>query len=329
MQTNRQNSRFIGCLREEEEEVGSCGKSAEIAQDGLTIPPIIEGEVRNPPGNSPLILSPCGEETEFDEKLAEDFMRGLKLESMLQEHDEENEEEQGGGEECGEDDERDEEFEFAFVCADPDGSLISAEEAFQNGQIRPFYPVFGRNILLDEDVSQSTSSSSSSSMLKGILAEERMGNPSSSSSSDGGDPLEGLAEGTYCVWRKGRAAEAGEGGEGACKKSNSTGFSRLWRVKDLVMRSNSDGKDVFVFLNPKKAKENATTPMTTTAAAETKSVAKSNGSKAKAATVAVRKGGHSLKHPGRSDNNRRRSYLPYRVGFFTNINGMSRNLHPY
>ena len=35
-----------------------------------------------------------------------------------------------------------------------------------------------------------------------------------------------------------------------CKKSNSTGFSKLWRFRqDLKLRSNSDGKDAFVFLN--------------------------------------------------------------------------------
>ena len=28
-----------------------------------------------------------------------------------------------------------------------------------------------------------------------------------------------------------------------CKKSNSTGFSKLWRFRDLVHRSNSDGKE--------------------------------------------------------------------------------------
>ena len=28
-----------------------------------------------------------------------------------------------------------------------------------------------------------------------------------------------------------------------CKKSNSTGFSKLWRFRDFVHRSNSDGKE--------------------------------------------------------------------------------------
>ncbi|KAM2928415.1 hypothetical protein COP2_035665 [Malus domestica] len=36
-------------------------------------------------------------------------------------------------------------------------------------------------------------------------------------------------------------------------KSNSTRSLKLWRVRDLKLRSNSDNKDVFVFLNPKSA----------------------------------------------------------------------------
>ncbi|KAI4382604.1 hypothetical protein MLD38_008547 [Melastoma candidum] len=166
-----------------------------------------------------------------------------------------------------------------------------------------------------------------------------MRNPSSSSSSssDGGDLPGGLAEGTYCVWGQGKPADT----EAACKKSNSTGFSKLWRVKDLVVRSNSDGKDAFVFLNPRKPKDNAATE-TATPVLEMKPAPKPNSSKAKAkakasasasaSMVTTKKegrqgGGHG--YLVRNDKDKRRSYLPYKVGFFTNINGMSRNVHPY
>nr|GMD95792.1 DNA ligase 1-like [Ipomoea batatas] len=40
----------------------------------------------------------------------------------------------------------------------------------------------------------------------------------------------------------------------AAKKSNSTGFSKLWRFRDLAHRSNSDGRDAFVFLNAAEKK---------------------------------------------------------------------------
>ncbi|KAI4384290.1 hypothetical protein MLD38_002465 [Melastoma candidum] len=272
--------------------------------------------------NSDLFVS-RGDEKEscFDEEFSEEFRRGVRLEST--EH---------GGEE---------EEEFAFVCENPDGLIISAEDAFEDGQIRPFYPIFGRNILLDEDTSQPGSPSASSSTVRGFLLEERMRNPVasaslSSSSSDGGDPLEGLAEGTYCVWGKGKPVADTKA---ACRKSNSTGFSRLWRVKDLLLRSNSDGKDAFVFLNPKKLKENNTTTATTTSPTlEMKPAPKPSSSKAKAsasgsASMVTTKEGRRSSHgyPARMiiDKNRRRSYLPYKVGFFTNINGMSRNVHPY
>lgn len=39
--------------------------------------------------------------------------------------------------------------DFSFVCLNPDGSPISAEEAFVNGQIRPVFPMFDPRILPD------------------------------------------------------------------------------------------------------------------------------------------------------------------------------------
>jgi hypothetical protein len=46
-----------------------------------------------------------------------------------------------------------EEEEFSFVCANPSGPLISAEDIFQNGMIRPIYTLCNRDdLLFAEDV---------------------------------------------------------------------------------------------------------------------------------------------------------------------------------
>ncbi|KAL2499710.1 Protein of unknown function (DUF1645) [Abeliophyllum distichum] len=49
-----------------------------------------------------------------------------------------------------------------------------------------------------------------------------------------------------------------------CTKSNLTGFSKIWRFKDSMGRSNSDGRDSFVFLN-----NSNTSPSTIAVAATT------------------------------------------------------------
>ncbi|KAM1790731.1 hypothetical protein ACFX12_034767 [Malus domestica] len=71
--------------------------------------------------------------------------------------------------------------------------------------------------------------------------------PSSSASEL--DKLKGVPEGTYGEWSKKPVEAVPE----LRNKSNSTRSLKLWRVRDLKLRSNSDNKDVFVFLNPKSA----------------------------------------------------------------------------
>ncbi|KAA8542671.1 hypothetical protein F0562_023830 [Nyssa sinensis] len=151
-------------------------------------------------------------------------------------------------------DDEDDDFEFAFVCREPDSSPISADEIFYNGQIRPIFPIFKRDLLLGSDVENESSVSSKpptpSSIripLRKLLIEEQ--DPSSCSSSEA-DELDEIAPGTYCVWTPKAAAEESPG---RCKKSNSTGSSKRWKFRDLMHRSNSDGKDTFVFLTPSTA----------------------------------------------------------------------------
>ncbi|XP_019152376.1 PREDICTED: uncharacterized protein LOC109149171 [Ipomoea nil] len=243
----------------------------------------------------------------------------------------------------GDDDEQDEdEFEFAFVPRDAELSLIStADQIFYNGQIRPVFPIFNPNyweaataagggnsssmcnsslLLMSSsgDEQQQKVSATPQTMirlpLRKLLLSEDQETPSSSScSTSEADELEGIPEGTYCVWRP--TAVKDEASPGKCKKSNSTGWrwrsSKRWRLRDLVHRSNSHGKDTFVFL--KKGEDMAGATQSSKTAAKSKP---------------------NLKHytKNRSGDKRRHSYLPYRqhlVGFFANVNGFSKNLQPF
>nr|GMC50618.1 uncharacterized protein LOC109149171 [Ipomoea batatas] len=221
-------------------------------------------------------------------------------------------------------DEDEEEFEFAFVPRDAELSLIStADQIFYNGQIRPVFPIFNPNYWESATGTSSMCNSSLSSSgdeqqqqkvstppqtmirlpLRKLLLSEDQETPSSCSSSEA-DELEGIPEGMYCVWRPKEVKASASPGK--CKKSNSTGWrwrSKRWRLPDLVHRSNSHGKDTFVFLTK----------------GEDKAGAKSNPNLT-----------HYTKN--RSGDKRRHSYLPYRqhlVGFFANVNGFSRNLQPF
>lgn len=304
---------------------------------------------------------------EISSKMSEDFGEKLKIGGSERELEEEKEIVGSGAEdlenkdefENEEEEEEEDEEEFSFVCMNPDGSPISAEDIFQNGQIRPIFPIFDRSLLFadadaDADEGDSSKASEASSLrppLKKLFVEDRepsMSSSSSSSSSSEAGDLEGLEPGTYCEWSK----KAVEASPELRKKSNSTGFSRLWRFRDLVLRSNSDGKDAFVFLNPNSAsakqsveaikkmakaeqnekpeKERKVTA--TAAAAAVEALVKAKAKTKKGETVSSAHERHYVRNRAKKVEDRRRSYLPYRqdlVGFFTNVNGLSRNVHPF
>ncbi|KAK4735430.1 hypothetical protein R3W88_009691 [Solanum pinnatisectum] len=234
----------------------------------------------------------------------------------------ENEEEQGN------EDEDEDEFEFSFV-KQSEISPVAADEIFYNGQIRPIYPLFNRDLLSDlmngRSNSNSTSEEISSARPKSIrlplrklfMEEEREANFSCSSSE--ADDLEGIPEGTYCTWRP----KPEEKSAGSCKKSSSTDSSKRWKFRDLLYRSNSDGKDTFIFLTPSfRKKENKAEKTTIDNAA--KVTAKSKG-------IPVADGYPAMHYVKNGGGEKRKTYLPYRqdlVGFFANMNGTSRNVMP-
>ncbi|XP_059302037.1 uncharacterized protein LOC132053969 [Lycium ferocissimum] len=211
-------------------------------------------------------------------------------------------------------DDDDDDFEFAFVTTGSDNfSPISADEIFDNGQIRP---IFNKNLLLDDVEFKYKTSCNSEKVstpqklirvpLRKLFIEDREFTTSSCSSSEA-DDLEGIPPGTYCVWRP-KAVEESPTDE-RCKKSNSTGSSsKRWKLRDFLYRSNSDGKKTFVYLTKKEEKAEKT---------RTDDSVKING---KVNGVPVGKG---------NGGDKRKSYLPYRrdlIGFFGNVNGLNRNL---
>ncbi|EFH66849.1 hypothetical protein ARALYDRAFT_472633 [Arabidopsis lyrata subsp. lyrata] len=243
-----------------------------------------------------------------------------------------------------EDDEEDEEEEeFSFACVNGEGSPITADEAFEDGQIRPVFPLFNRDLLFDyendDDKSDDVSvTDENRPRLRKLFVEDRNGDGDGEETEDSEkEPL-----GPYCSWSGGTVAEASPE---TCRKSNSTGFSKLWRFRDLVLRSNSDGRDAFVFLNNNnnvgdKTRTRSSSSSSTAAAENEKKVIITEKKKGKEKTTTTEtkkktmtKSAHEklyMRNRAMKEEVKHRSYLPYKqVGFFTNVNGLSRNIHPF
>ncbi|CAJ1975140.1 unnamed protein product [Sphenostylis stenocarpa] len=203
-------------------------------------------------------------------------------------------------------DEDDFEFEFAFVSRDL-ASPVSADDIFYNGQIKPMYPIFG--VPAHDDVLSVPNTTNTAATPEGTARRRRLPlrklmfeegeTTSCSSSTDESVDLEGVAEGAYCVWTPNSVGRER-------KKSNSTGSaSKRWKLRNLLLRSHSDGKDKqqqkqqqVVFQIP------------------TNKVKPQNG------TVGT-------EH--HAEQNKRKSFLPYRpelVGLFTNVNGLDYHIPP-
>ncbi|KAG6401667.1 hypothetical protein SASPL_138531 [Salvia splendens] len=218
-------------------------------------------------------------------------------------------------------DDDDEEFEFSFVTRDSElPSPISADDIFHNGQIRPVYPVFNRDLYLQSLRENGLEKGEKVRLpLKNLFSEERetamtMKTTSSCSSSDA-DELDGVSEDLYCVWRP--------TAEGRCKKSSSAGSnSKRWKfkVKDLLLnRSHSEGsnEDFVILSGRKKQNEQGRGKLAPVSGGKTKSEA-----------------APPLPPPPPPvyGGVKRRSYLPYRqdlVGIFPGVNGLGRTLQPF
>ncbi|KAE9597025.1 hypothetical protein Lal_00007575 [Lupinus albus] len=214
-------------------------------------------------------------------------------------------------EEEEEEEEEDEEEEFTFMFTNPDGSPISADDAFENGQIRQVFPVFNRDLLLSNSYD-----SGLQSPIKKVFVHKIDNYPASTvaEGSESGSELAVAVE-SYCEWTPKTAV-----------KSNSTGLSKLWRFKEHKLRSNSDGKDTLVLFHPPQAKAGKGSSSEVRNVVVKKVKAKTTSS----SSVAHEK--HYVMYRAKKENEKHKSYLPYKqdlFGFFTNANGFTRNVHPY
>lgn len=241
-------------------------------------------------------------------------------------------------EHCEKDDDDDDD-DFTFMLIGDDDSPAYTDTVSEDGQIRQVFPLFDQNLLLDGeyDVEEIDRLPIQPPVDK-IFVKSAGGLPSSTHGEN-----DDAAAGPYCEWSKESVTGTGE----LSKKSNSTGFSKLWRLKERVSRSNSDGRDAFVFLRSADRTTSSTTTASSSSSSKPAAVDRTfvkvnvaggkarvvkQGTNAKKSTLSAHeaylrsKGGHTGEE-------RRRSYLPYRpelMGIFTNVHGgLSKNVHPY
>ncbi|KAK1363317.1 putative Membrane-associated kinase regulator [Heracleum sosnowskyi] len=221
-------------------------------------------------------------------------------------------------------DEEDEDFEFPSVSQQADTSSNC------NGLIGPAYPLFDTKLLLENDENDRNLTSPTTAILsdapvrlplRKLFSEERERDSPSCSSSEA-DELDRVPAEMYCVWKPKTAEKSPEN----CKKSNSTGSSKRWKFRDFL-RSNSEGKDSFVFLtNPIKRRD--TTNKIKKVEKDVKVSGKVNDDSGEVpATLEYR-----LRNERVERNDQRRMVVPYKtdiVGMFADVNGVSRNLRPF
>jgi hypothetical protein len=192
--------------------------------------------------------------------------------------------------------------DFTFACVKSDKSTIPAGDIFQNGQMRPVFPIFGREypdlFFAGDDVS--------SKYIRPLVKKLFVVQPSPAAAENETTVAEAAA-GTFCEWSAKTVYEVSASER--CKKSNSTGFSKLRRFREMVLRSNSDGKDAFVFLND---------------------VNHSNGEKKQKGEKTKETALTAYMKSKAKESDKRKLYLPYKqVGLFTNVNGLTKNIHPF
>ncbi|XP_019422977.1 PREDICTED: uncharacterized protein LOC109332451 [Lupinus angustifolius] len=133
-----------------------------------------------------------------------------------------------------------EEHEVRFSCPNPQGMLIFADEIFDNGQILPIFRILDQSALCVD--SQNKETLSLRPPLKKVFVEHQ--NSFSSK-------LDCKYEEPFNKWSEEMTILKVETSYERCKKSSSTGFSKHLRIrKDMKLRSNSEGDDTFILMNP-------------------------------------------------------------------------------
>ncbi|KAK1415732.1 hypothetical protein QVD17_31517 [Tagetes erecta] len=250
------------------------------------------------------------------ETISSRFNHKLQLEECDADNNHEQDEEQNENE--------DDDDDFTFMLIGDDEPSTGVDKVFENDQIRPVFPLFDQKLLLEGefDVEEIDRLQIHPPVDRIFIQSEH-------------DEKHDVTIGPYCDWSKQYSATATAE---LSKKSNSTGFSKLWRLKEKVGRSNSDGRDAFVFLKHHPKKMETTTSSSSSSTGDEKFVKVSvsgvvkQKTKVKKATVSAHEV-YLKSRGGHTEEERRRSYLPYRpelMGFFTNVHGgLTKNVHPY
>ncbi|CAA7035020.1 unnamed protein product [Microthlaspi erraticum] len=222
----------------------------------------------------------------------------------------------------------DDDFEFAFDCPSRRCShpIATADQIFSNGQIRPLNPYgFGiRNAPVDGKggESQTTPSSPKNTLprrhrpaLRKLMSEDR--DPTSNSCSEA--DLIGVPPEIYCVWTP-KQSNGDDDLKGLSSspsqnkiKSNSAGFSKRWKLRNLLYaRSSSEGNEKLVFPAPVNKSDEAISEKTEEEKPPSKEKAGEEGKE--------------------SEEAKRQSFVPYgkdMIGILKNVNGLSRHLRPF
>ncbi|KAJ4831514.1 hypothetical protein Tsubulata_004749 [Turnera subulata] len=230
-------------------------------------------------------------------------------------------------------DDDDDEFEFVLVRASPEDAAVLASDKGRGEYFRPVFPLFNRDLLVDEDDVEEQIRIP----LKNLFVSDDRDPPSSSASSEA-DELESAREGTFCLWNPSTPLRSPAASPARCQKSSSQGASsskRRWRLRDLLRRCSSDGKQSLVFFSPKSDHNKVKQQEEVVKAEKTeKKAAKPAPSpKAKTASSAKEKvSAHEVFYVRRrasKEEDKKKSYLPYRLGFFANVNGFNKNFVPF
>ncbi|PWA49098.1 hypothetical protein CTI12_AA484880 [Artemisia annua] len=216
-----------------------------------------------------------------------------------------------------------EDFEFSLEFA---GEEFSFEELALSGRV--LLPIFDTDLVTKDDVESEVKELDSINSSSLIIPLEKMlisdTGDAMSYSSEEAEQVEDISTGTFCVtWRSGAHAHI--------KKSKSTGSvsesgSRRWKVKDILRRSNSAGKETAFFLCPKRVEESNKKRAIKSAEAP-----KRDGKSKKGSSPSVHELFYVQKR-AEQKGDKTRSYLPYRqaiLGFQVQVNGNCNKKLPF
>lgn len=205
------------------------------------------------------------------------------------------------------------EEDFSFAPIDDQQGFTFSDEIFENGKIRRTSMDFEQCTI--SPITHDNNILSFQPSLKRLFVVQKLNKFSSQ--------LKGSCKDTS----QNHIVVDVEASNKKCKKSKSTGFSETWRFREsFKLRSNSDGKDIFLLFNPSKSVELMSTE------AKKDNIFSKKGKPEKCKTTFSSHEKFYVMNKRRNETIRQKSFLPYRqnlIGFFTNKNRFSRNHNPF